>query len=1559
MIKCLILDLDMTLIDTSAMENLRENGSWQEVESRLHLCAPYSQVIDVLNTARPAGLKVCVFTNSPSSYAERLLKYFNISIDYLVAYRDVRKHKPDSEGVEKILSRFNITANEAVYLGDSRDDYMSSKSANVEYFAVDWSDPKVVPKENFGVTKLLEYIGSGTSNSQGKSNRTNLIQNGNHFYLGYYLAGIKQKIWDFKDGKEDAVNRWMHKASELAESLPNIDYVVRALGHAEIEVNSSSHQTPLDRLSLKIASSLGAAYIPSLLKKNCVLVKSTKCSAKERESQVRGVYSVDTNLMDSSRNDPVTFLVVDDVLTSGATTEEITRAISDAYPGARIYIFTLVKTLYRSQGGEPTIEAQHTAKLFSDLHTYLSEPSGPFSRDAKFTKKYKGNNLVSKNYSANYSRTNHNFIIQNLKTCSIASEPKLKPILNAVYILKNMLQRGKPTIASRNLLKSFNCNSGQIIKEDCQALISQKTIVWKRLIRGDTKSDEFPAKRFFDELIPKYFGEYAFVKQLTLPEVQIFDMTQVYVDKFNNRQVDFFIPQVGLIIEIDGLQHRQSKEIDLSRDKFTESLGLKTIRITTQEIASEGQEFLNKISCIIEHISRIDKLEQEGIQLPPNGITLQQYKNAYNNGVDKNSPSVRLTAAIRFQLLLLELIETGDIRLGEKSELTLLNRDGIDFANDAINDLREYLEELLILMGIEDCALNVQVTEIESEQSRKITSGVIIDFSILERFDDGFQTLPDVIISRTHYLDFYRYFSDGDAMSMENTSLEDYDYFEMACSAPVTYELDLSPDSRQRTALKFFLSNLFLPSIKDVDFREGQVGIIGSALARKGTIGLLPTGSGKSICYQLSAILQPAVSFVVCPIKSLMYDQKADLDSIGFSRSNFITSELRPDQKAKVQRDYGRGKYYFVFISPERFQTHQFRSEMTAIGLDRSFAYAVIDEVHCLSEWGHDFRTSYLNLANTIGRLAPEASYIGLTATASINVLKDIQTEFRVPDENVRTPLEFTREELSFHVIDDKGRKGYSVQTLVKGMESKWNADGGSKAGIIFTPTVNGNKGCFELAGTLSASLKMDVHFYSGSVPKGFRLQGAAFDDYKKNVQTDFKENKYKLLVATKAFGMGVNKGNIAYTIHFGIPGSMEALYQEAGRAGRDKKLFKEVPADCYVLLTKEPNESVLDSIWDASTKITDLKSNVSKLTRDSDVNTNLWLMTNSLDTINDEYRLIASIYSFLESNRDARIIVASASQFNTDKTKFEKAIHRLAQLGIILDWVIEDFFKGVIQIEFECLGEDQLRENIEATIKKYEPTFRLSDLLSSSNDFHAILNDRLSKGSISQTQYIILVLLLWSYDHFVYNRRQSLKTVYEQCSDLASKKISEAEFKYRLEGYFKFNNSSHLLLHLAESAINTSQWLSVFFEESESADTRNIIPDDKLITLKEQLSRFLESYKDNAFLNYISGIIRLASDQFDDADGERRMSRALDDIANRPFIEVEQLITDTVKLKKLFSTDNQCRFARLIHEKFPQHHILEILNTGFQDPYTYSKLLEPLSTRLQNLTQKYKGVSW
>jgi ATP-dependent DNA helicase RecQ len=1560
MIKVIIVDLDDTLLDTKALEPLRQSGRWREVRNYLRWCNVYDDVLGLLNTARSSGIKMAIFSNAPSNYIQTLLNHFDISVDYIVAYHDVQAHKPAAEGVHRILDYFSISANEALYLGDSELDRDSAKSAGVEFFAVEWGSISDVDCSHLGVARLSEVIGSKLAKESKGVPRSELLIDGNKLYLGYYLKGIKQEVWSFKDGVPTAINRWTSKAVEMAESFPDIDFVVRAYGHAELVAEVLDR--PLDKLGCILADALQAQYQPNALKKSKVLQKSTGISAADRAEQVEDVYSFTVSDNVATLNHP-RFLIIDDVCASGATTREIQRAITEACPCAQVFIFTLVKTLYRSEANKASFEMQHNTQLFSDLYNQLLSKHDERGEVIRLHNRV-NRKLVSKKVTANYTNTNHNFVFHNLPLYSISSEASSEQLYGVVQILKNIFQRGNPTVASRRLRSTFGLDLNESgLDFEPLPLISSKPVSWRRLIRGDQKSGNYLACFFLEELMEKYLDDYAFVKQLTVPEVQIFDMTQVYVDQFQNRQVDLFIPQVGAIIEIDGAQHQNSIEFDQRRDEFAETLGLRTFRFTTADIASESEEFIDKMSALRNHIARIDTLEQEGILIPPNGLTLRKYAEMFESDIADNlDPRLQLTAACRLQLLWLELLERGVIKLGEPTKLTLINNDQIDFVWDALEDLNELLANLFRLQGMQESSLDLEIEELDELPTDRDGSTIIVDFSLRERFDDRHQINQDVIFVRTDYFDFYRYFPNGDVSSIDNCVLESYDHFRLSCAKPIEYVIDLSPASAQRESLRYFLSNLFLPTLDEVDFREGQVGIIGSALSRNSTIGLLPTGSGKSICYQLSAVLQPAVSFVVCPIKSLMYDQKADLDSIGFSRSNYITSDLKPEEKARVQRDFGRGKYLFVFISPERFQTHQFRREMLAIGLDMAFAYAVIDEAHCLSEWGHDFRTSYLNLANTIEKFAPSASYIGLTATASVNVLKDIQTEFNIPDEYIRTPLNFTRDELSFHVIDDKGRKHDAVVELVTQMEEKWNSldSKEKKAGIIFTSTVNGDKGCHSLAGLLSSTLNMDVRFFSGSPPKMGGLQGNAFNRYKRQVQDDFKGNKYNLLTATKAFGMGVNKGNVAYTIHFGIPGSMEALYQEAGRAGRDKRLFKEVAADCYILLTREPNNQILDKIWDQGTSVTDLKTHVKSLSRQSDLNTNMFLMTANIDTINNEFKLVKNIYNCLLQNQEYETVTINARQFGVEKSKFEKAIYRLSQLGIVSDWVIEDFFNGTLQVEFKCPDIEMLEHNIENTIRKYDPDFKLKTIFSIENKYYKLICEKLEQGSIDKSQFIFLVLLLWSYDHFVYNRCQSQKNVYEQCIDVAGKDASaEAAFKAKLEGYFRHDKSSQRLLHLAENSTDTILWLSIFYKKNEDNEENELISISELTTLSAQISRFLESYKDNPCLDYLSGVVRLTSDQFDDTDGEIRMSSAFNKLLATSKESALTLVRETLELKDFFSEESRGLFAKLVHEKFEDLTLLEEVNENFKDSYSYHTLISPLVERLERLTSNYKGVKW
>ena len=352
--------------------------------------------------------------------------------------------------------------------------------------------------------------------------------------------------------------------------------------------------------------------------------------------------------------------------------------------------------------------------------------------------------------------------------------------------------------------------------------------------------------------------------------------------------------------------------------------------------------------------------------------------------------------------------------------------------------------------------------------------------------------------------------------------------------------------------------------------------------------------------------------------------------------------------------------------------------------------------------------------------------------------------------------------------------------------------------------------------------------------------------------------------------------------------------------------------------------------------------------------------MTSNLDTINDEFKLIANIYSCLQANQEHETVTINARQFGTEKSKFEKAIYRLSQLGIVSDWVIEDFFNGILQVEFQCPDIVTLESNIEHTVRMYDPDFRLDNIFSSGNEYYKFICEKLRNGSIDKAQFIFLVLLLWSYDHFVYNRRQSQKNVYEQCAGVAGKGASEeAGFKAKLEGYFRHDKSSQRLLHLAENSADTSLWLSVFHKETKEDGSTDLISTEEVTTLSAQISRFLESYKDNPCLDYLSGVTRLTTDQFDDTDGEIRMSSAIDKLMALSKENALNLVRETLALKDFFSEESRGHYARLVHDKFEDLTLLEEINAEFKDSFSYHTLLSPLASRLERLTLNYKGVDW
>ncbi|MCW3463484.1 DEAD/DEAH box helicase [Chitinophaga nivalis] len=1101
-------------------------------------------------------------------------------------------------------------------------------------------------------------------------------------------------------------------------------------------------------------------------------------------------------------------------------------------------------------------------------------------------------------FTANYSYTNPNFVVQNLVT-----QPVDSPYLSVYYVIKNILQRGCPTMLSEHLQQHFGKDFQQ--RDDFKTpflLIDTAVPVWQDTIKGDKQKNYYPAKTFFEKLIPDHFGEYAFIQALLLPEAEINDIVQEYNETFVGQAVDFFLPQAKMVIEIDGQQHKRDDRIrvqDNIRDTYLAAKGVTTFRIPLK--AFNDGSFVS----IITDIKKFLALKENKLQLYR--TTFQQLQ---THGIDPVVMQEKLlpTAIMRLQLLILELLINGQLSIAADTwQLHLQERDVSGFASLALQDLLMWLAPLCQLRKLPFTAprLDIQVTTADGGKMLPKKGYVNIDFSLLKRYTDEHLHETDTLFVRTDYFG------------------SEQNYFVASTTSPVTYAI-INDDNADQSALRFFLKNIF---DKD-DFREGQFAIIANALSRWDTIGLLPTGGGKSICYQLACLLQPSINFVVSPIKSLMYDQQDNVKSLLITNTGFITGDLPPEEKERVQREFSQGKYLFIWISPERFQIKSFREYLAAVNSRFSIAYAVIDEVHCLSEWGHDFRTSYLNLARTIQQYCRDARFIGLTATASVHVLKDIRIEFQIKDENVKTLKDYSRKELQFEVIADKGNKLELLKNKLHQLNQVADFIGKKdKAALIFSPNVNGPFGCYELANYINTLYPDQARFYSGEVPvmNEYDDQGRKtnrkipvmppeeFTRYKNEVQHQYKHNKFPLLAATKAFGMGIDKQNIHYTIHYGIPGSVESLYQEAGRAGRWNKSLPEnqdVVARCLVLHSHETvDPQLVDEIFDVNTDI----ARIAEINKEvgfsgKDIFKIIFLFLQGHKEITEDFILIRFLIDhYFKADsivkvfwRDAIRELATYSQQHYGKlltvkeTEIQKGIYKLSLLGIVKDWTTD--FVNLYEVSFHQMQEAAVLYTLTKYIHKYEPTTNVEEQV------RMVKKDNL-------TDQCICFLLQWTWDNIVYKRRQSIKTLSDWCLDFRNSEF----FKQRIDTYFQFTETTFILQHIAEHPKEYAQWFELFYHHERLIDA------ETAARLRDGLSRFLESYRSNVGLNVISGLVRLLLQEFDDTDGRPRLENAL---AQFPALfttgEQQQILARIIALGCLLPEESRYTLAETLVPFYP-----------------------------------------
>lgn len=766
--------------------------------------------------------------------------------------------------------------------------------------------------------------------------------------------------------------------------------------------------------------------------------------------------------------------------------------------------------------------------------------------------------------------------------------PTLTSVFVESYLAKELsLSRrevSRRTGSVSHVLSSYGVEEGD---EDIASLLSRSICMQgcniEELVHNESDSFGSPEygsdaeREFLEKVLPSVAPYLTHEVERQRPLNSIISASRA--NDFTRQRVDFSVqfPAVkdeisGLVIEIDGEPYHEDEvqvRLDQARDRAIREANWEVIHIPASELV-DTRKIATKLQGIVSH--PYVKLLQNNYSNPVTSTPI---------GFGALRLALMPMAIARIQKVLLRLLLRGDLTLGEPEWILAIIEREIPFAEIAVADFRRFMGTLFQLEGrgrqIPPVDLHILPAWMgEYDTSRVPRGALVIDVSVLSRFDT-------ILKSESEY-----------GKGIRIRSLYSPRTKRVFNSAKAVEYIGI--DSRTAVKLKPLLRDVF----RKVSFRQKQVDIISRALQGDSVVALLPTGAGKSLTYQMAALLQPGITIVIDPLKSLMRDQEYNLKKIGIDATAFINSSLSTQARKDVSASMYSNEYLFVFLSPERLQIQDFRNYLQQMK-NSAFSFCVVDEAHCVSEWGHDFRTAYLRLGDNVrafcrGNRTP-IPIIALTGTASYDVLSDVQRELGFHDNDEAAlirPERYERPELHFRVVDipppdapiegifqmrefvgnakasaligllgdipsmilsimdRNGSDKYdsSPRRTLQAFMSTSNSD--PNAGLVFCPHKTSIFGVVDIRNRILDEFPF-MRGITGSY-YGSSDGTAAEEDTLVQVQKDFQNGDLSLLVATKAFGMGIDKANIRFTVHFNIPQSIEAFYQEAGRAGRDRR---------------------------------------------------------------------------------------------------------------------------------------------------------------------------------------------------------------------------------------------------------------------------------------------------------------------------------------------------------------------------------------------------------------------
>ncbi len=812
-------------------------------------------------------------------------------------------------------------------------------------------------------------------------------------------------------------------------------------------------------------------------------------------------------------------------------------------------------------------------------------------------------------------------------------------------IINNLITRGLPTNPSlfieemlsttfahaEKITDKFNSikykfNKIELADEVYRALHIIDPRINKKNQFSDNKNEVFKdyfRNNFHQLILPEYLGE-AFVQLINTQRTYASiagagrkELSQDFKEKYADilqKKIDFSIEMPyeidkvkGISIEVDDtpVETGYDFKIDqLKKDFATETGWDIPFSINTEDFANSSDELRPVINFTYNpYFDTIGKNYRSPL-----------YKN--KDGLEAMQLALTPIAVARIQKTIIEYILVGKLKFAATSwNIGIIERD-VPCGYLAVQDLKLQFNKLFALKGenkqLPEIKLSIYRTkEFKNAKLNSIYSG---DIQNIENFDEeeSFDLLIDVSVLQRSGLINEKYRTQAKNKAIVRSVWSINSQRKILTDKLIRYhnvKSGLKNDKKTdkaREALKHFLRNIF----RKENFLPGQLDLLQKNLQLENTLGLLPTGGGKSISYQLSAFLQPGFALIINPLMSVMLDQIKALKNVGIDSVNYLNASVKT--KREIDERYSsieNGEALFVFTEAEYLRHKSMQKVLENLPESKIYpSYFVIDEAHCLSEWSHNFRPEYYKLGEISHKiLVPKnlrfAPITALSATASYNVRWDIYEELFIEEKNT-VFTNFSEQKLNFRIIDisnnsikpemplaqakylSGSRKQVHFTFMMEELFPKGISKGQEQATVIFCPEPYGETGISDEKGDGLAD-KMEANFeqlrigrFWGASNDGSDSVPVLLAEQSEEDHQKFLNNEIDILIATKAFGIGINKPDIHNIIYFNIPASVEAFVQQTYRAGRDDK-----ETSCSVLIDKQliniPEGSLLKKYFD------------------------------------------------------------------------------------------------------------------------------------------------------------------------------------------------------------------------------------------------------------------------------------------------------------------------------------------------------------------------------------------